>query len=333
MRTRILLLLVLVLVCINGVTQTQKAQINLRVKEVSLTKWNSKEGIQYKQVQGANIGATSFEVMKSNRIAFLCNSSREIITFDTNRKKIVKKFSLSYDPRDFVFSGESFFVLTEKKVIKYDLEGEILNEFHIPNNYLGVERLTRFNNSTYLLLPSGNSLMIESDRQSILSDEREGWITNNGNFVSTQLFGNNSYSIKVKTSDEKIFEKKFNADKKVAGAYVVGSRNGKIVIDLQTFICENPISVERSIVFIELNNDGLGAIISNTKMPDCYYVLSNKDLSLLEDGTLFNMISSPQGLYIFTLTETTSLKFQGYSPSLKRTKYHFSNHLIQIDKN
>lgn len=320
------------LLWMSGISQTQKSLRNLNVKEMSLTKWNTKEGIQYKQVEGANLGATSFDVMNSNKIAFLCNSSREIITMDSKRGKIIKKFSISNDPRDFVYSGKYFFVLTENEVTKYDLEGNEFNKFPIPNNYVGVERLTRFNNSTYLLLPSGNSLMIESNGQPIVSDEREGWITSTGNFVQTQLFGNNTYSIKVKTSDDKIYEKAFTTDKKVAGVYVVGSKNGKIVLDVQTFICENPISVERTIVLVELGNNGLGAIISNTKVPDCYYVLSNKDLQLIEDGTIFNMISAPQGLYVLALTETTSRKFQGYSPSLTRTKYHFSDHLIQVEK-
>lgn len=135
------------LLWMSGISQTQKSLRNLNVKEMSLTKWNTKEGIQYKQVEGANLGATSFDVMNSNKIAFLCNSSREIITMDSKRGKIIKKFSISNDPRDFVYSGKYFFVLTENEVIKYDLEGNEFNKFPIPNNYVGVERLTRFNNS------------------------------------------------------------------------------------------------------------------------------------------------------------------------------------------
>ena len=333
---KFLLLFFVFSVCLSLNAQTQIAPISLSVKELSLTKWDPQEGIIYKQVPGANLGATSFEVMNSNQIAFLCNSTSEIVVIDKASGKAIKKFNVSFAPRDFSYSNGFFFVLTENQVIKYDIAGNEINRFPIPNGYDGVERLTRFNNATYLLLPSGNTLMIESDGHSIVSDEKEGWITGSGNFVTTRITGYNSYSIKVTTDDHKSYEKVFTTDVKVAGVFVIGSTNSRVVLDVQTFISENPISVERMIVDIDLNNYGLGSIVAQTKVPDCYYVLSNKDFSLMQDGTVYNMITSPQGVFIFSLTDARMLlktqNIQGYPSSIIDTKYHFNDNLMRMEE-
>src|SRR5207244_150657 len=118
--------------------------------------------------------------------------------------------------------------------------------------YLGVERLARFNNATYLLLPSGNSFNIESGKES------SGWITSAGHSVVTKLNGDNSYSVKIITAGKKNFEKIFNNDKPVAGVYVVGATKNRIYLDVQTYISQSPITVERHIVSVDLNQKGIG---------------------------------------------------------------------------
>lgn len=311
----------------------QVTPIYLSVKEISQTPWNVQTGITYKQVPGANLGPTSFEVMDNNRIAFLCDSNNEIIIVEKSNGKAIKKFNVSLAPRDFSFSNGNFFVLTENEVIKYDAEGNVINSFPIPYGYYGIERLTRYNDATYLLLPSGNSLMIESNGYSITDNEKEGWITSAGNYVITRISGNNTYYIKVTTENRNTYEKIFSTVNKIAGVFVVGSTNSLIVLDVQTFISENPVTVDRMIVNIDLSNSGLGSISAHTKIPDCYYVLSNKDFSLLQDGTVYNMITSPQGVYIFSLTNENALlktqNIQGYPTHITETKYHFNNYLIK----
>ncbi|RJQ63497.1 MAG: hypothetical protein C4517_04230 [Stygiobacter sp.] len=333
---KLLLLLFTLSVSFPLVAQTQRAQSILNIKEVTSTKWDSQDGIIYKQVPGANLGATSFEVIDNNRIAYLCDSSNEIIIVESVSGIAIKRFNVSFAPRDFSYSNGYFFVLTENQVVKYDIAGNEINRFSIPNGYDGIERLTRFNNATYLLLPSGNTLMIESYGHSIVSDEKEGWITSSGNYVATRITGYNSYSIKLTSEGHKNYEKVFTTDLKVAGVFVVGSTNSKIILDVQTFLSECPISIDRAIVIVELNSNGLGSIVANTKVPDCYYVLSNKDFSLREDGTIFNMITAPQGAFVFSLTDTRMLlktqNIQGYPSYITDTKYHFNDNLMKMEE-
>jgi hypothetical protein len=324
-----------IFVCLNDlciVAQTQSSTINLNVQELSLTKWGSQEGITYKQVAGANLGATSFEILDNNRVAFLCDAASEIIITDRESGKSTNRFPVIYSPRDFVYDAGFFFVLNEGQVIVYDINGKEVNLLTFPNEYFGTERLTRFDNATYLLLPSGNSLKIESGGNAITPQEYEGQITSMGTFIKTQLNGNNSYSVKVIRANGNSFSKVFVVDNKVAGVFVVGSTNNRVVLDVQTFISENPIAVERTLTSIDLQDDELGAIIANIKVPDSYYVLSNKDCYVSLNGDIINMVTSPEGTYIFSLTETNSIGKKTYPESLNNRKYHFNDHLLEIEK-
>jgi len=307
---------------------SKKTQYNIDLKQISLTNWDVKEGIPYRQVPGANLGSVSFELTDNNHIAFLCNSSNEIITINRSDEKVVSKIKLPFSPRDFIYSRGYYYVLSEYQVYQYDQKGKEINTFPFPQSYRGVERLIRFNNSTYLWLPSGKSLLIEFNGHSVEPREIDGWITSSGILVGTKLNGN-TYSINITGGNFNPNESVFVCDKKVAGVYVVGSNENKLVLDVQTFVSENPVSVERNIVVIKLNNNGPKIITARKRVPDCYYVLSNKDFLLNKDGTILNMITSPEGVYVFNLTETSSGNVRDYPAILTSQKYHFNDHLIK----
>ncbi len=304
----------------------------MEVSQVLQCKWNTQDGIPYSQVPGANLGATSFEVMENNKIAFLCNSTSEIIVINTIDEKKMNKFPVVFAPRDFAYDNGLFYVLSEKQVIVYDATGKEKNKFSFPETYLGTERLARFSNATYLLLPSGNSLKIESDGNSITSQEINGWITSSGKYVKTLFNGDNSYNITMVLTNGKTFKNVFNTKNKIAGVYIVGSTKNRVILDVQTYISENPIRVERKIVSIEITKTGIGNIITEIKIPDVYYVLSNKEFLLLTNGILYNMITSPEGVYVFSLTETKKKTVNAFPKFLTEKTYHFNDHLLKVEE-
>jgi len=301
------------------------------ISRISKSEWNTPDGLPFSQVPGANLGATSFVIIDKNRIAYLCNSTNEIIITEKSTGKSIKKFQVSFAPRDFVYENGIFYVLSEYEVTLYNETGNMLKKHPFPNAFQGIERLVRNNDATYLLLPSGNSLMIENRGISIKPVEYDGIITGNGQFITTQIGGNNSFSIKVRNSDDSIFEKSFSTDNKVAGVFVVGATDNRVIIDVQTFISENPIAVERVVESIDLGKNRLGDIINRSKVPDCYYVISNKDFYISETVTIYNMMTSPKGIFVFSLTETNSEKSNGYPASLIETKFHPNDNLIKLD--
>ena len=308
---------------------TIKSIQSFNVSQISRSEWNTPTGIPYVQVPGANLGATAFQILDQKRIAFLCNSSNEIIITDKVTGDAIDKFQISFAPRDFVYENSKYYVLTEYDVVVYDETGNEITKYPFPMDYQGVESLTRFNDATYLLLPEGNSLMIEDCGESIEPTKFEGIISGNGYFVSSRITGSNTFSIKI--SSENNQEKNYITDKKVAGAFIIGTSQNRVFLDVQTFISENPIAVERTITSVELNNNELGVIVAKTNVPNSYYVISNKDFYVSEKGNIYNMMTSPQGVFVFSLSETNSEKTQGYPSTLTDHKYNSNDNIIKID--
>ncbi|HEV7231211.1 MAG TPA: hypothetical protein VGO45_07785 [Bacteroidia bacterium] len=307
------------------------APAGLNVRPVSVSSWNSPDGLPYKEFPGVNLGVTSFEMMGTDRIAFLSNASDEIIITDQGSGKAVSRFAVAFAPRDFAYDRGAFYVLNERSLTVYTSNGNILNTVSLPADALGVEHLARYGNESYLQLPSGNSLKIESAGQACEPRESEGWVTGAGHFVKTGISGN-SYSVVVNTVSGQRFEKTFQAgSRKTAGVYVTGAMADKIYLDVQTYISESPIQVERHIVAIGLNKDGLGSVSSDIKIPDCYYVLSNTDLRVTAGG-LHNMITAPSGVFVYSLSESGDVASKGaYPPAIEKIKYHFNEHLVPAE--
>lgn len=335
MKINLFLISIIVVVNCWGQKPNNNLQSTFAVNQLSVIKWNDSNGIPYSQVPGANLGATSFEVLENNKIAFLCNSTSEIIVINEIDGKILNKFPVFFAPRDFAYNNGFFYVLGEKQVFVYDINGVEKNKFSFPDKYLGTERIYRFNNSTYLLLPSGNSLKIESNGNSITPIEYSGWVTSSGKYIKTQIKGENSYTVTVVLINSKINKKVFISENKVAGVYVVGSTKSRIILDVQTYVSENPIKIERKIISVEVNKTSVGNIVAEIKIPDVYYVLSNKEFSLLPNGLLYNMVSSPDGVSVFSLTEIKKSEknnVNGYPNVLIDKKYHFNDNLLKVEE-
>lgn len=153
--------------------------------------------------------------------------------------------------------------------------------------------------------------MIESGGKNIPFIGKNGWITQPGYFVETKILDNNSYTITVSNENKKIFEKRFSTNNKLEGIHVIGATETDVVIDVQTFISENPIQVERTLKSVNMNKGSKESVINEIKIPNCYFVLSNKDFLVKKDGTILHMITAPQGVFVFSLTESRSENIQG----------------------
>ena len=310
---------------------SNKSIQSFNVLQLSKSDWNTPEGIPYTQVPGVNLGATSFQILDQNRIAFLCNSSNEIIITDKSTGKAIYKFPVSFAPRDMVYENNKFYVLSEYEVTVYDETGNEITKYPFPMNYQGIERLIRFNDATYILLPEGNSLMIEDCGESVEPAVFKGVITENGYFITSQITGSNTYSIKISFSNKNAIEKTYDTNKKTAGVFIIGSTENRVLLDVQTFISENPIAVERTITAIELSNNELRGIVTEIIVPQSYYVISNKDFYVSENGNVYNMMTSPQGVSVFSLSESKSGKVHGYPSTLTDNQYNSNNNLIKVD--
>jgi hypothetical protein len=323
-------LILLLLIATSGCYPQHKApESAFGIKQLLRLPWNSPDGLPYREGPGANLGATSFEVLDNGQIAFLSNASNEIIIVDVAGGKVTKRFTVNYAPRDFACEGNRFYVLTDFQVNVYDGDGQAMQTIDFPVTCVGVERMTRSQGSTYLLLPNGNSLLIESHGRPVEPEEIQGWMTGKGSSVSIRTNGNASCSVTRIDPDGKRHERSLSTGRKIAGVFVVGTSGSRVFLDVQTYILENPIRVQRKIMSLEMAGGKADTPPEEFIVPDVYYVLSNKDFSVSGDGVLYQMITAPEGLFIFSLTGSAS--GDGYPDFLRNRTYHFNDHLINVD--
>jgi hypothetical protein len=312
--------------------QSEISTNTLNIVQLSSIPWNHPSGIQYRQVPGANIGATSFQLINENQIAFLCNSNSEIVVVNITKGETVFSFPVNYSPRDFYFDKGKYYVLSEGKVSVYDQNGNEISYFTFPAEYSGTEKLIRYLDTTYLLLPSGNSLIVESGGKAVAPVELKGWPSFSGLRVFTQIISPNQYRVSLLSQYGKKFERTFSTANKVAGVFVVGATSNRIFLDVQTYISESPVRVERKLVYISIGTTGIGNILAELNIPDMYYVLSNTDFILTSKGVLYHKIAAPEGIFIFLITEQDgNLPATGYPEIILNRKYHFNDHLINVE--
>lgn len=318
---------------LSGQPAVENVKASLAVHQLALFKWDIPGGVTYRQVPGANLGAVSFSGMGKKKTVFLCNSTSEIVILGNRKSNVIGRFSVSFAPRDFVLDKKRFYVLSEYKMDIYDERGKNTGTVNFSRVITGVERMVRYNDSSYLILPSGNSLLFEHGGRSIEPKEYEGWMTGSGIRVKTAMIGDNTFRITVLMKNGSIWEKSFTENKKIAGVYVAGASDNRIFIDLQTFLSENPVKVERKIISLKVKGKGIQGRRSEIEVPGMYYVLSNKDVHVTTEGKLFQMVSSPAGIFVFSLTESKHKKSrdENYPEYLQKTRYHFNDHLMNTD--
>jgi hypothetical protein len=298
---------------------------NHEISKISVVKWSDSLGIPYTKGPGIALGATSFAPLDSVRTAYLCNSSDEIIITNRASGKIITRFNVTSSPRDFVFENSLFYVLSENSINVYSETGVLISKESIPSSIKGVTKLARFNSTNYLLYPSGNSIIIDSN----LISQELGWATESGKNILTEIIGDNSFKVAVLAENKIVKQRIYSSIQNVAGIFVIGATKNKIVLELQKYISESPVSIERSI--LEIENSQLMPILYQTIIPKVYYTQANKDFILSTNGEVVQMISAPNGLYIFSLRGKLTKEKNTYPTSIFSSNYHFNDHLIKVD--
>lgn len=265
--------------------------------------WNTTNGVPYVKVPGANLGVTSFYVLDNEKIAFLSDATNEILIVSQKSESVIKRFTVVLSPRDFTYDNGYYYVLCETGIFIYNINGENTSNFEFPKEYSGTMRIFRYLHSTFLLLPSGNSLKIESGGKLIKPKEYEGWITSNGLLIKTQIKNEFNYTVNISFPNGENSLKEFPNKRKIAGVYVVGTEKNRIVLEIQTFLTEEPIKVERNIQIIGLRDFHLDKIIATIPITSSFYVLSNKDIYVTNEGRIYTLVTKSKGVYLFSIDE------------------------------
>lgn len=314
---------------------TVKEQINnkdFQIRQVAFLPWDEKDGIPYMQVPGANLGVTSFEIIDSANMAFLSDASNEILIYNLRKKQITGRLMVLPAPRDFAFDSGKYYVLGEKSVEIYDSASHRAEVSNFPDEFQGVMRISRTNATTNLLLPSGNSLKPgKSDGINGLSIY-DGWFIKNDLCVKTRILNDHSVELTILLENKKTVSKIFTWQGKISGAFAIGMSGDRIILDVQTWISENPVAVERHLAFFSYTENKSIELRGMLKVPDQYFVLTNKDFTVDKSGILYHMVTSREGVIVFSITESeTGSSPSDYPAFLKNERNHFNDHLFEVD--
>lgn len=314
---------------------TVKEQIEFKgfyIRQVAFIPWNEKDGITYKQVPGANLGVTSFEIIDSANIAFLSDASNEILIYNFRQEKMIRSFMILPAPRDFAYNSGKFYVLGERNIEIYDTTGYKTGICEIPAEFQGIMRISRFNATTYLLLPSGHSLKMGNSDGLTEFSFYDGWVINKDLSVKTRILNDTSFEISILKENKTTVSRKFSWKGKIAGIFAVGISEKLIILDIQTWISKNPVAVDRHLTFFSYTENELIEMSGMLKVPDHYFILTNKEFSVDREGVIYHLVSTEEGVFVFSITESdTESSTSDYPAFLKNGRYHFNDHLPDVD--
>ena len=304
----------------------------LTVMQVAFLPWDETAGLPWRQVPGANLGVTSFEIIDSETIAFLADATNEIIVYNLVKQNITGRIPVESAPRDFVYNSGKFYVLMDGKIISYGLDGKETLIERLPPELKGIMRIDHRDGETLLLHPSGNSLKFSKPSKYRITKDIEGWPVNNHLSVKAEINRSNSFELTWVSEGDPRVSTIYKCPEKPAGVFIIGMTGNYLALDVQSWLSENPVSVKRELVFIKMNQDHLGEVRYRIQVPDQYYVLTNKDFTIGSDGHLYHMVTSPEGVFVFKITEAEAGSVtDDYPGFLKRKKYHFNDHLMRVD--
>jgi len=339
----VLAIVILLLFSFRGVAGTHPAECRapetetdtlsgFSVMQIAFLPWDETAGLPWRQVPGANLGVTSFEIIDSETLAFLADATHEIIVYNLVKQNITGRIPVESAPRDFVYNSEMFYVLFDGKIISYGLDGKETLIERLPPELQGIMRIYYRDGETMLLHPSGNSLKFSKPSKSRVIEEIEGWPVNNHLSVKAGITRSKSFKLTWVSEGDKSVGTIIHTPEKPAGVFVIGKTGNDLALDVQSWISENPVSVKRELVFIKMNQDHLGEVRHRIRVPDQYYVLTNKDFTIDSEGHLYHMIASPEGVFVFKITDAEPGSVpDDYPGFLKRKKYHFNDHLMKVD--
>jgi hypothetical protein len=297
------------------------------VKVCASIPYDTLNGTCIKLTSSGNYGINSFDFISEDNIALLCSSERKIKIFNTTTNSVVTSLAINFFPEDFIFSNNSYYILSDYSIHQFDQSGKKLKEFRINDEFRFVDRMASIDNSMYILTADGNSYKVIENGNSLTPEQQinnriPGWIINKDISVSTIRNSDHEFLINIFSKNGKTKEEIVDVSEKLGSALVIGCTDDIIYIDVRYIIDEIPLKTEREILAYSLNTS---TIIDTIEIPENYHYYTKRDF-IIHNNNLFKL---------FSLEDKTDLAELTYNPVGNKTifpqkyynKYHYNNHL------
>lgn len=312
------LLLTLVIIQKIGLTQVLP-------EELLFIPWNvdSMGNVSYTLDPEGRVGPQNFQV--SGDTLFLLDQQNESIQI-YNKNRFVERLPVIREAKDFIIQSSKEYVCLADNTLLFYRDGKIVNQIRRKSPLPLIQKIYRESDRILAINHDGTVLKIEN-RQLLKSGIKGIPVLRNrydlkkisrSSALITVLDENGSETARIplmiKSNNLGSFE--------LIGA----DKSGRLFIDFSLIVQEVPLKVRREIWILDQAGEELGKIT----IPTHYYAMMWNDLRLTDDGILYHMLSSDDGIHImrWDLSQRTSDSFESVYPD-KYQKYLHYNESVQ----
>lgn len=292
-------------------TNFGQSQLNFEMKQVATFSWNTSDGLPYSQGYDMNYGFSSFEMVDSATIAFLCPIRQCIKVFNIKGPKLLNTIHLDFVPADFTYNSGMFYIQHENIISIFSLLGKRNKEYSFSPMLLPVHALKVFGNKLYALTPDGKSFLVEEGEKNQDLRENNGWPVDDHTFVRTQKLNDHEFSIDAR-EDDRVFQDVFQSDKDLGTVLPAGRDGDDLLYYIENVENRFPLKVGREIKDFRMEHGGFEEARPHLDLPDMYYIYMKHDYCWF-GNYLYHAVTSPEGCRIFRIRGGSTLAFKSGS--------------------
>jgi len=312
MKAKLLNLLVAI-----GILATTNAQ-TLDVKSIFSKNWNANDALQKRLEPDGHYSFTSYEVIESkNELAFLSSVSSEIIIFDMNTNRNKRTIQIAVAPNDFTYYENTFYVLYDKSINLYNVNGELVESIRLPKSFDNEHEMRVIDGYIYILTSDEKTFRVSDNNFEEVSNQ---WIFDSNSKVHVTINREGTFAIQGTNEGGESFSGEVNLHTRIAAVLPIGIIGDNVFLRFEKFISESPIKVETRLVIYSI---ATGNIVHNQKLPDVFYTYIKNDFEY-SNSKLYHVISSPYGIQLFELNHNTNTANKNYPFELLNQEYHYN---------
>jgi len=314
MRRYSVLFLILVIIQKTGLTQVLP-------EELLFIPWNadSMGNISYTLDPEGRIGPQNFQV--SGDTLFLLDQQNESIQI-YNKNRFVEQLPVIREAKDFIIQSSKEYVCLADNALLFYRDGKIVNQVRRKSPLPVIQKIHRESEQILAINHDGTVSKIEN-RQLLKSGSKGIPVLKNrydlkkisrSAALITVLDENGSETARIPLTIE---------SNNLGSFELIGAdKSGRLFLDFSLITQEVPLRVRREIWVIDQEGNIQGTI----HIPTHYFAMMWNDLRLTDDGILYHMLSSEDGIHIikWDLSQRPADSFEGVYPDKYQKYLHYN---------
>ncbi|MCK4641893.1 MAG: T9SS type A sorting domain-containing protein, partial [Candidatus Marinimicrobia bacterium] len=290
-------------------------------EEILFIPWNvdSMGNVSYTLDPEGRVGPQNFQV--SGDTLFLLDQQNESIqTYNKNR--FVEQLPVIREAKDFIIQSSREYICLADNALLFYRNRKLVEKVRRKSPLPVIQKIYRESNRILAINHDGTVSKIENRR--LLKSSRKGIPVLKNRYNLRKI---SRASALITIHDENGSETAripLTIKSNNLGSFeLIGAdKSGRLFIDFSLITQDIPLKVRREIWILDQAGEELGKIT----IPTHYYAMTWNDLRITDDGTLYHMLSSEDGIHIikWDLSQRTSDSFKGVYPEKYQNYLHYN---------